>query len=144
MLFTACQPGNQQETASPAPQSIEESVNTGSNDQTSPQDAQELNTVETSSSTSPHIETSYVSPAGEEKVSFTLTVDGQGTITDAQTGVLAKSPISKMRQNSFAKDLPSALVGKKLADLSSIDRVGGSSLTTGAFNKALAELKAQQ
>ena len=85
----------------------------------------------------------YQSPAGPEKVAFTLTVDQQGVITDAQTENMAVAPTSKMRQDSFAKELPKAIVGKKLANLTKIDRVGGSSLTTGAFNAALVKLKAQ-
>jgi hypothetical protein len=76
-------------------------------------------------------------------VGFTLVVDNNGVITDAQTEVMGVAPTSKMRQESFAKELPKVVVGKKLADLTKVDRVGGSSLTTGAFNAALAKLKAQ-
>ena len=70
-------------------------------------------------------------------------VDDAGTVVDAKTEVLAKAPISIMRQESFQKDFPEAVIGKKIAGLENIDRVGGSSLTTGAFNNALAELKEQ-
>lgn len=89
------------------------------------------------------VETSYQTPAGDEKVTFVLSVDEAGMITDAETLIQAKAPISVDRQKKFSEELPTILVGKKLADLSDIDRVGGSSLTTGAFNKALADLKAQ-
>lgn len=87
--------------------------------------------------------TSYSNPGGSDEVSFTVTVDGAGVITKAETGVLAKNPTSKMRQESFAAALPAAIVGKKLSELSNIDRVGGSSLTTNAFNASLAKLKSQ-
>lgn len=87
--------------------------------------------------------TNYQSPAQLEQVSFNITVDENGVITDAKTDVLAVHPTSVMRQNAFAKDFPTALKGKKLAELTQVDRIGGSSLTTGAFNKALTELKAQ-
>ncbi len=87
--------------------------------------------------------TSYESPAGEEEVSFILMVDNEGIITEAQTEVLGKAPISITRQESFAAELPTAVVGKKLADLTNVDRVGGSSLTTGAFNAVLPELQNQ-
>ncbi len=87
--------------------------------------------------------TNYVSPAGPEDVSFILMVDSEGVITEAKTEVLGKAPISIQRQESFAAELPAAIVGKKLAELTTIDRVGGSSLTTGAFNAVLLELQAQ-
>ncbi|MBW7955329.1 hypothetical protein H3C66_01205 [Patescibacteria group bacterium] len=89
------------------------------------------------------VETSYMSPGGEEQVGFTLFVDEEGVITAAETNVLGKSPTTVMRQKSFAAELPTVVTGKKLSELSDVDRVGGSSLTTGAFNKALTELKAQ-
>lgn len=85
----------------------------------------------------------YTSPAGAEEVGFTIMVDKAGVITGATTNVLATAPISKMRQESFAKELPAAITGKKLSDLEKIDKVGGSSLTTNAFNDSLAKLKAQ-
>lgn len=89
------------------------------------------------------LETEYQSPAGPEKVAFALTVDDSGVITKADTTVMGKAPISVVRQEKFKAELGTAVVGKKLADLSKVDRVGGSSLTTGAFNEALAKLKAQ-
>jgi hypothetical protein len=87
--------------------------------------------------------TTYQSPAGEESVAFKLVVDGSGTITEAETTVMAKNPTSVMRQESFSKEFANALKGKKLADLGPVDRIGGSSLTTGAFNKGLDQLKSQ-
>jgi len=85
----------------------------------------------------------YSSPAGDEKVAFTIYVDASGVVTEAVTTVEAKAPISVTRQKSFASELPSVIKGKKLSELTKIDRVGGSSLTTGAFNKALTDLKTQ-
>lgn len=89
------------------------------------------------------VETEYQSPAGPEKVAFVLTLDDSGTITKADTTIMAKAPISVTRQEKFKAELPTVVVGKKLADLTKLDRVGGSSLTTNAFNDALAKLKAQ-
>lgn len=85
----------------------------------------------------------YQSPAGPEEVGFSLVLNADGTIVEGTTTILAKSPISKMRQESFSKDFSAAVAGKKLTDLGAIDRVGGSSLTTGAFNQALQDLQAQ-
>ncbi|MBP9728196.1 MAG: hypothetical protein KBD27_02350 [Candidatus Moranbacteria bacterium] len=84
----------------------------------------------------------YNNPAGGDEVGFILTVNGEGTIVATTTEVLATHDISKKRQEAFAAGLTESLSGKKLSELTSIDRVGGSSLTTGAFNQALPQLKA--
>jgi NifU-like protein involved in Fe-S cluster formation len=89
------------------------------------------------------VTTTYKSPAGEDRVGFTLTVDANGVVTGAKTQVMTDHEISKKRQQAFADGLPAAIKGKKLSELTSIDRVGGSSLTTGAFNQSLAQLKSQ-
>lgn len=88
-------------------------------------------------------EANYQSPAGKESIGFKLVVDSTGLITSAEAMVKATHEISKMRQESFAKDFPVSVVGKKIADLKSIDRVGGSSLTTKAFNSAIKDLQSQ-
>lgn len=88
------------------------------------------------------VRTSYKNPGGADEVGFSVSVDGNGIITKASVEVLAKNPTSIMRQEAFAEGLPQAIQGKKLSDLNSIDKVGGSSLTTGSFNVSLAQLKA--
>ncbi len=85
----------------------------------------------------------YRDPSGEEKVTFMLTIDKSGTIIEAASTVLAENPIAVRRQTAFQAGFAAAVVGKKLADLNNIDVVSGSSLTTGAFNKALTSLKTQ-
>lgn len=87
--------------------------------------------------------TSYTNPSGSDEVGFNVMVDANGVVTGVTVDVLAVNGISKNRQTAFATDLPQAINGKKLMDLNAIDRVGGSSLTTGAFNAALPALKAQ-
>ena len=87
--------------------------------------------------------TSYKNPGGEDEVGFNVTVNSQGVVVDATTDVLAVNAISKTRQLSFSQGMAAALKGKNLSELTAIDRVGGSSLTTGAFNASLTELKAQ-
>jgi hypothetical protein len=89
------------------------------------------------------VSTSYGSPAGEEKVGFTLNVDANGIITGTETAVKATDDKSIKYQNAFKGGLSGAVVGKKLSDLTSIDKVGKASLTTNAFNKALSQLKSQ-
>lgn len=87
--------------------------------------------------------TSYKNPAGDDEVGFNLMVNGEGAIVDATVDILAIHAVSKTRQLAFSEGLAGAIKGKKLSELSSIDRVGGSSLTTGAFNASLAQLKGQ-
>lgn len=88
-------------------------------------------------------QTTYKEPAGESSVGFTLSVGSDGVITDATVEVLATHDVSKARQAAFAAEFSAAVKGKQLSELTAIDRVGGSSLTTKAFNDALATLKAQ-
>lgn len=137
LFFAACLPTNQPENT-PAVNS--EAV---MQQPTSDSDSMLETTSDSLADKIVSVETAYMSPAGEEKVAFMVYVDANGVVTNAETGVMAKSPISVTRQESFAQELPTAIVGMKLSELNSIDRVGGSSLTTGAFNEALVELKAQ-
>jgi hypothetical protein len=88
-------------------------------------------------------EASYQSPAGPEKVGFKIIVDDTGVIASASAIVEAVNATSKMRQQSFADSFPTVVVGKRIADLKSIDRVGGSSLTTKAFNSVIKDLQIQ-
>lgn len=89
------------------------------------------------------VNTTYNNPAGSDEVGFLLMMDENGVIVEAITQVLATHEISKARQAAFGAGLGAAIKGKKLSELSAIDRVGGSSLTTAAFNEALPALKAQ-
>ena len=89
------------------------------------------------------VTTSYGSPAGPEEVGFTLGVDTNGVIVSADTVVKAGDPASTNFQENFKANLPGAVVGKKLTDLTRIDKVGQASLTTGAFNQVLAQMKSQ-
>lgn len=89
------------------------------------------------------VKTSYDSPAGDDPVGFTITVDKDGVVTDASVAVLTKNEISMKWQQNVGKLLPAAIKGKKLSEISSIDKIGGSSLTTKSFNESLPKLKAQ-
>lgn len=84
----------------------------------------------------------YNNPAGGDLVGFELTVDETGTITAAETEILADPghATSVTMQTNFAQALSGEVVGKKLADLE-IDRIGGASLTTGAFEKFLTDIQ---
>ena len=88
------------------------------------------------------VSTSYSNPSGKDDVQFSLWIDSMGTIVDAKVEVLATNETSKKRQTAFAEGLPMAIKGKKLSLLTAIDKVGGSSLTTKAFNDSIDALKA--
>ena len=136
-ILMGCQ-SQPQSSATDTPAAVQESTATTTETgaaETSEMTAEEGKTLTTTQG--------YKSPAGDEEVGFTLVVDEAGVITEAEAEVMATAPTSKLRQESFAKDFPAAVVGKKLSELSTVDRIGGSSLTTGAFNAALEELKKQ-
>lgn len=123
------QPAQQKEEPTPLPSNSPVQTSAPLNEEGSP-------SVKKSS-----VRTSYKNPGGTDEVAFSLVVDETGTIITASTEVLAKNPTSIQRQEAFAEGLPQAIQGKKISDLTAIDKVGGSSLTTAAFNTSLAELK---
>ena len=84
----------------------------------------------------------YVTPGrSSHDVNVTLTV-ADDTITNASVTFTGDdNRTSTGWQSKFAAAYQTQVVGKKIDDVS-LTRVGGASLTTGAFNKALAEVKA--
>jgi hypothetical protein len=86
-------------------------------------------------------EASYKSPGGEDRVAFTVVTSEGGVIADARAEVLQAGDVSKKYVETFSKELPMMLKGKKLSELTSIDKVSGASLTTDAFNTAIGQLK---
>ncbi|MEX0896187.1 MAG: hypothetical protein WDZ94_04640 [Patescibacteria group bacterium] len=137
LIVAACQPSEPEIPTPPSTPDNQEETSSGETQLT------ELGGEPDGDVQSVSVNTEYLSPAGPENVGFTLTIDSAGIITEAQTEVLGKAPTSIMRQESFAEELPSVVVGKQLSELTEVDRVGGSSLTTAAFNEALAEFQAQ-
>ncbi len=74
---------------------------------------------------------SYNNPSGSDRVEFAVTVT-DGIITSASATPKADNEISLKRQTAFAAEVSAKVVGKKASDLN-VDAIGGSSLTTGAF-----------
>ena len=74
---------------------------------------------------------SYSNPSGTDTVEFNVTVTDD-IITSASAIPKADNEISLKRQTAFAAEVHSKVVGKKASDLN-IDAIGGSSLTTAAF-----------
>lgn len=87
-------------------------------------------------------EVEYEIPGGSHTVDFIIALDEEGVITDVNANDLL-DPDHQVRMEEFAMTLKPQLVGRKLSELEAVDRVGTSSLTTDAFNQALADLQAQ-
>lgn len=78
----------------------------------------------------------------EDELRFVLTVDKGGVITEVAT-LDAKTNEVPEKKKEFNQQVSVMIVGKKLSELSSIDNVAKSSLTTKAFNSVVDQLKAQ-
>lgn len=73
---------------------------------------------------------------------FVLTVDTEGVIQSVKTLDAVTNEVPE-KKKEFNELLTVIIVGKKLNDLSALDKVGQSSRTTTAFNSAIDALKAQ-
>ena len=82
----------------------------------------------------------YQAPSGIETVDVTITL-ADSVITDVQVTGHATDPQAKVHQGEFASGIGGAVVGKNIDDIQ-IDKVGGSSLTSGGFNAAVDLIKA--
>jgi uncharacterized protein with FMN-binding domain len=82
----------------------------------------------------------YRSPAGPEKVEVTVTL-ADGVVTAVEVTPLATDPTSTSFQTRFASGVADQVVGKALADVQ-VDKVSGSSLTSGGFMAAIEQIAA--
>ena len=85
---------------------------------------------------------SFDVPDGIDHVLFSVTVDPTGGVSAFKMEDADTHEVST-HMEEFSGEIMKVIGGKKLADLTAIDKVGKSSLTTVAFNNALDELKAQ-
>lgn len=81
----------------------------------------------------------YFSPGGTEGVTITVTISND-KISDVSFAGTTDNSTSKRYQDMFASGFKSQVVGKKVDDVR-LSRVSGSSLTSNAFNSALAKIK---
>lgn len=72
---------------------------------------------------------------------FVVLLNQSGAIEDIQTLDLATNEVPE-KKKEFNAQVNELLKGKKLSELTAIDKVGESSRTTEAFNKVLPELQA--
>ncbi|MET4640034.1 FMN-binding protein [Mycetocola sp. 2940] len=85
-------------------------------------------------------EGSYVSPGGPESVTVTLTLE-DSTITALEVTGSGGTPNAKKFQGEFIEGIDEIAVGKNIDELD-VSRVAGSSLTSGGFNNALEQIRA--
>lgn len=84
---------------------------------------------------------SYVSPGGQESVEVEITLDAD-VITAVTVTPQASNPNSQRYQGEFADGIADVVVGQQV-DQIAVDRVAGSSLTSGGFNEALEQILAE-
>lgn len=83
---------------------------------------------------------SYQSPGGDEGLTVTLTL-AKDVVTKVDVVSGAVSPNGKQYQAQFISGIQAEVVGKDIDQLK-VSKVAGSSLTSGGFNEAVDEIKA--
>ncbi|WP_461187100.1 FMN-binding protein [Arthrobacter sp. Z4-13] len=83
----------------------------------------------------------YVSPNGNETVGVELALAG-GTVTAVNITQHPSNPNTRKFQGEFASGIASQIVGKNIDELN-VSKVAGSSLTSGGFNQAVEQIKAE-
>jgi uncharacterized protein with FMN-binding domain len=83
----------------------------------------------------------YTAPSGPEQVVVEITLEDD-IVTAVTVTPQATDGNAKQFQTRFADGIAAEVVGKDI-DTLDVSRVGGSSLTSGGFNDALEQIKAQ-
>lgn len=84
-------------------------------------------------------EGSYQTPEGPETITVTLSLSGD-TVSDVSVSGEPTRRESKQYQSQFIGGIEDLVVGKSLDEVK-VDRVAGSSLTSGGFNAAVEEIR---
>lgn len=84
---------------------------------------------------------SYVSPGGPESIEVTLTLTSD-VVSAVEVVSNAENPNSVRYQGEFVDGIADVVVGVALDDLE-VDKVAGSSLTSGGFNEAVETIKGE-
>ena len=85
----------------------------------------------------------YEAPGGTDKVRFTIGLDTGGRVVSVKASDALKGDAVSENLAKFSTGLLLVIKGKKLSELTAVDRIGKSSLTTDAFNASLPALKSQ-
>ncbi|NKX54545.1 FMN-binding protein [Arthrobacter mobilis] len=83
----------------------------------------------------------YQSPNGTETIGITLTLES-GVVTAVEAQTHPSNPNTRRFQGEFASGIAAQVVGRSVDELQ-VSKVAGSSLTSGGFNDALAQIKAE-
>lgn len=83
----------------------------------------------------------YKSPNGTETVGVQLTL-ANGTVSAVDITQHPSNPNTRKFQGEFAGGIADQVVGKSLDEIK-VSKVAGSSLTSGGFNQAVEQIKAQ-
>ncbi|WP_375383757.1 hypothetical protein [uncultured Microbacterium sp.] len=86
-------------------------------------------------------EGSYVTPESVESITVTVTL-ADDVITAVEIVGEPQKADSKQYQSQFIGGVSEAVVGKDIDEIS-VSRVAGSSLTSGGFNQAIEQIKAE-
>lgn len=86
-------------------------------------------------------EGSYQTPETVETISVTLTL-ADGVVTDVEVTGDPQARETEQYQGQFIAGIADEVVGVNIDDLN-VDRVAGSSLTSGGFNEAVESIKEQ-
>lgn len=86
-------------------------------------------------------EGSYQTPESVETVSVTITLESD-VVTAVEVTGDPQARESEQYQSQFIGGIQDEVVGRNIDDIS-VDRVGGSSLTSGGFNAALDEIRTE-
>ena len=86
-------------------------------------------------------EGSYQTPETVETISVTLTV-ADGVVTEVEVTGDPQAPETEQFQGQFIDGIDEEVVGVAIDDID-VDRVAGSSLTSGGFNAAVDDIKEQ-
>lgn len=84
---------------------------------------------------------SYDTPGGAQDIKVTLTIAG-GAVSNSSIMQNATGREDEAYQSAFESEYKTAVVGKKISDIS-LNRVAGASLTTDGFNTALLDIANQ-
>ncbi|MCU1441200.1 MAG: FMN-binding protein [Rhodoglobus sp.] len=82
----------------------------------------------------------YSAPSGTETVEVTITL-ADNIITAVDVVGDATDPEARLHQGEFIDGIQGVVVGKNIDEIQ-VDKVGGSSLTSGGFNRAIDAIKA--
>jgi len=83
----------------------------------------------------------YLAPSGPESVTVTVTLEG-GVVQDVVVEGHATDGTARGYQGQFVAGVAAQVVGRPIEGLS-VDRVAGSSLTSGGFNQAIETIRVE-